>query len=511
MSAPAVVENLEPVEQETAIVPLSCIEAPEANVREDFGDVDGLAQTIRQTGGLLENLVVFRVGEDSYRLIAGERRYRAAQLAGCITVPVTIRGEPTALERIELQMIENQSRLDLSTPEVIKGVQGMFDLGASEDRVAQAIGQPADEVATLRAIISLGQPVIDLINNGDLSLANSVPLAELAGLGEEYIAEAVDCIHRGHNATIAARQAMGKHRRDEIVREATAVAQRRKLRLIDAPPFAAFEYGGTVRKLGRGPATQWLDVPVKEHSKQPCHAAYIDQHAPNVKAAIVLVCTEPSRHRAPGATPPVLGVGHGSGTPPVELTAGQKAAQTRRHRTDLAATHVARNVAITALIQTLPLDEAMGRAAQHILGEELPSREVSVTAARLLGVADLEPATDPTKLIFGMAAESGERALRVAIAVLTARAEKRFQNKEGLGYRADEHGDRRNVREHFRLLQRHGYVLQSPEVAHLDRYCGVTGFTTGSGEQLVTAEDEDGSAFGDDLDAMDDGDFADAA
>jgi ParB/RepB/Spo0J family partition protein len=500
MSATAPVESIDTVEPETAVVPLSSIEAPDANVREDFGDVEGLAETIR-TKGLLENLVVFRVGEGRYRLIAGERRYRAAELAGCIVVPVTIRPEPTALERLELQLIENQSRLDLSTAEVMQAVQGMFDLGASEEHVAQAIGQPADEVATLRAIIGLGQPVLDLINNGDLELADALPLTELAGLGDEYVEFAVDCIHHGHNPTTAAHQAKAKHRRDEIVREATAQAQRRKLTLIDAPAYGAWNYDGPVRKLGRGtPARQYLDIPVKEHSKQSCHAAYIDEYATNPKAALVLVCTDPSQHPTATVAPaPILG-GHGSMGRSAELTPGKKAAQTRRHRADLAATHVGRNVAITAMIQALPLDEAMGRIALHALDEDPPSRELSVTVARLLGIPD--PTKDATKLIREMAAASGEQALRVTLAVLTARAENRFQNKEGLGYRADEKGDRRNVREHFRLLQRHGYVLKPAEVAHLDRYCGITGFTAGSG-------DHDVPSFEDVLDEMDEDDVQD--
>lgn len=492
MTATAPVESIDTIEQETAVIPLSSIDAPDANVRRDFGDLEGLADTIRRTGGLLENLVVFRVGEDRYRLIAGERRYRAAELAGCTTVPVTIRPEPTALDRIELQLIENESRLDLSTPEVIEAVQGMFDLGASEERVAQTIGKPADEVSTLRTIIGLGQPVLDLINNGDLALADALPLTDLAGLGEEYVELAVECIHHGHNPRAAASQARGKHRRDEIVRAATAQAQRRKLTLIDGPAYGAWDYGSPVRKLGRGtPARQYVDIPVREHTKQPCHAAYIDEHAVNAKAAIVLVCTDASRHPATtSVSEPILGTGYTMSGRAADLSPGQKAAQTRRHRTDLAATHVGRNVAITSMIQALPLDEAMGRVARHALEEDPPTRELSVTAARLLGVADLDPAADATKLILGMAAESGEHALRVTLAVLTARAEKRFQNKEGLGYRADEKGDRRNVREHFRLLQRHGYVLKPAEVAHLNRYCYISDFTAGSGDDDVPSFDD---------------------
>lgn len=504
MSATAPVESIDTVESETAVVPLGSIEAPDANVRrEDFGDIEALADTIRQTRGLLQNLVVFRIEDDRYRLIAGERRYRAAELAGCTTVPVTIRPEPTALERIELQVIENVQRLELSTPEVICAVQEMFDLGATEERVAEAIGQPTDEVATLRSIIGLGQPVLDLINNGDLDLADAVPLTDLAGLGDEYVEFAVDCIHRGHNPRAAASQAKGKHRRDEIVREATAQAQKRKLTLIDPPEFGAYEYGGKVRKLGRGlPARQYVDVPVRVHSKQPCHAAYIDQHAANAKAAIVLVCTDSAQHPTATATSaPILGGTHASAGTGPELTSGQKAAQTRRHRADLTATHVGRNVAITAMIRALPLDEAMGRVARHALEEDPPSRELASMAARLLGVPDLDPATDATKFILGMAAESGEQALRVTVAVLTARAENRFQNKEGLGYRADEKGDRRNVREHFRLLQRHGYVLKPAEVAHLDRYCGLRGFTAGSADNA-------GLSLDDALDQADEDDLA---
>jgi ParB/RepB/Spo0J family partition protein len=511
MSTTATAEPNQEVIYETAVVPLGAIEPPTANVREDFGDLDGLAETIRESG-LLENFVVFRLGEDQYRLIAGERRYRAAQLAKCTMVPVSIRPEPTELERIELQLIENGQRLDLGIPEVFAAVQGMFDLGASEDRVAQVIGQPADEVSVLRGIISLGQPVLDLIASGDLSLADAAPLAPLSGLGAEYIEHAVECIHHGWNVVAAARQAKDKHRHDQLVAEATAMAQRRKLTLIDPPKYGTFEYG-KIRRLGSGPASQYLDLPIKEHSKEPCHAAYIDPHARTAKAAVVVVCTDPAKHRPAGA-PPVMDdhvqVIHARG----ELSPGQKAAQTRQHRKDWAATHTSRNITVTAVVQSLSDDEAKGRVARHVLEEGIVSDGEWAMAARLLGIAELNPTAELEKVVRALAEESGEKALRVALAVLTARAEHDFQKKDGLGYHGGDAGDRRNVREHFRLLQRHGHVLKDAEVNHLDRYCGLRGFTAGDAGELLPAdqneEETDGVLGDDDIDGLDH-DQADAA
>ncbi|HXA27635.1 MAG TPA: ParB N-terminal domain-containing protein [Candidatus Angelobacter sp.] len=485
-----------PAVPETAVVPLASIRAG-ANVREDFGDIEGLAEKIRTTG-LLQGLVVCRTDDGGYDLIAGGRRYRAAQLANCDTVPVIIRPRPSDRVRIELQLIENNDRLDLSVPELFGAVQELLDLGAGDAELGATLGSSADEAATLRSVVGLGPAVHELIVSGHLSVGDAAPLTELAGLGTPCVEHAVARIHQGFAPAIAVRHAKDKHRRDQVVADATALATSRKLRLVEAPQFGAFEHGGSTKRLGK--AYGCVDVPAKEHSKLPCHAAYIDSDATNVKAAIVLVCTNAKSHR-PAPTPVI-----GAATPSsVDLSPGQKAVATKRHRKAWRETHGPRSAAITGIVADLNLDEAMGRVASHVLQEHGFSSDAYVAAARLLVGSDAVPGSirDAKGLVLERARQSGEAAVRVALAVLTARAEHAFQEPRGV------HDERLNVQDHFGLLARHEYPVKDAEIDHLRiEYQLPSPLDAGSTPTAFPVDDDDIDSD-DELDTASDRDGAD--
>lgn len=445
-----------PPEPETAVVALADIR-PGPNIRNDYGNVEGLAEDIRKWG-VLHSLVVCPEEDGGYLLLAGGRRYRAALLAQCEMVPVTLRPRPSHLLRIGLQLSENDERLDLAIPEVLGAVQEALDLGATDDELAATVRRSTDEAALLRGIVGLGPAVHELIATGDLTLAQAAPLTELADAGSEYIDYAVTCMHRGFDPVSAVRQAKGKHRHDTVVAEATALAESRKLRLVEAPRYGSPEYR-TTQRLGKG--WGFVDVPAKQHSKLPCHAAYINGEASSAKAALVVVCTDAKSHRP--APTPVIGGAPASG----ELTPAQKAVATKRHRKAWRETHAPRSAAITRVVTDLDLDEAMARVAWHVLQDRGHWDHAYLGAARLLVGSDAVPAGRGAaeKLVLQRARQSGQAALRVAVAVLTARAEDAFQQPRGV------YDERLNVRDHFRLLTAHEYALKEAELDHLrDEY-----------------------------------------
>jgi len=126
-----------------------------------------LAESIRENG-LLQPLVV-RPVEDGYELIAGERRWRAAQEAGLTTVPVVIR-DAEAADRLRLALIENVVREDLNALEVANACATLVeDFGVTHEDVGRTVGRSRSAVSNLIRLLELPDDVQDLVISGDLT------------------------------------------------------------------------------------------------------------------------------------------------------------------------------------------------------------------------------------------------------------------------------------------------------------------------------------------------------
>lgn len=138
------------------IVPLDEIRANPEQPRERFDreDLDALAQSIR-THGVLSPLVVRRQ-EGRYILIAGERRFRAAGLAGLHEVPVVVRDAETPAEQLELALVENLQRSDLDPIEEGRGYQRLIDdFAYTQEEVALKVGKNRSTVANAVRLLKL--------------------------------------------------------------------------------------------------------------------------------------------------------------------------------------------------------------------------------------------------------------------------------------------------------------------------------------------------------------------
>jgi len=138
-----------------------------------------LAESIR-TQGVIQPILVRRDGPE-YRLIAGERRWRAAPLAGLHEVPAVVRDVSPA-EALELALVENLQRTDLNPLEEAEGYRRLIqEFGLTQDQVGERVGRDRTSVANALRLLQLPQPVKDLLATGALGMGHARALLGMAG------------------------------------------------------------------------------------------------------------------------------------------------------------------------------------------------------------------------------------------------------------------------------------------------------------------------------------------
>lgn len=140
--------------------------------RMDEGALMELAESI-QAQGLMQPILVRKVSAAKYEIIAGERRFRAAQLAGLTEVPVLVKDVPDE-NAAAMALIENIQREDLNPLEEAQGVQRLIrDFGLTHEQAAQAIGRSRSATSNLLRLLNLAKPVQDLVFAGDLEMGHA--------------------------------------------------------------------------------------------------------------------------------------------------------------------------------------------------------------------------------------------------------------------------------------------------------------------------------------------------
>lgn len=151
-----------------------------------------LAESIRQQG-VIQPILVRAVGADQYEIIAGERRYRAAQMAGLAEVPVIIRDVPDEAA-LAMALIENIQREDLNPLEEAQGVQRLIaEFSFTHEQAAQAIGRSRSATSNLLRLLQLAQPIQDLLMDGRIDMGHArallgVQAVDQIRLGQEIAA-----------------------------------------------------------------------------------------------------------------------------------------------------------------------------------------------------------------------------------------------------------------------------------------------------------------------------------
>ncbi len=140
--------------------------------------IEQLAQSVKEQG-ILQPILVTPTSGGRYRIVAGERRWRAARAAGLNAVPCIVR-ELDVVTQMEIALIENIQREDLNPIETAMGIQSLMkQCGYTQETVAQRLSKSRPVVANLLRLLTLPESVIDMVRRGTLSAGHARVLAGL--------------------------------------------------------------------------------------------------------------------------------------------------------------------------------------------------------------------------------------------------------------------------------------------------------------------------------------------
>ena len=157
--------------------------------RFDQGDLDDLAASIKEKG-VIQPLIVRKRDDGSYEIVAGERRWRASQIAQLHELPVIVRNF-TDVEVLEVAIIENIQRADLNSVEEAAGYRQLMDkFGHTQEKMAEALGKSRSHIANLLRLLNLPEPVLEMLRAGDLSAGHAralVPAEDPVKLAKQIV------------------------------------------------------------------------------------------------------------------------------------------------------------------------------------------------------------------------------------------------------------------------------------------------------------------------------------
>lgn len=212
-----------------AQLPVEFIQRGKYQPRRDMHPeaLEELAESIRLQG-VMQPIVVRPIDTDRYEIIAGERRWRATQLAGLDTIPAVIRDVPDEAA-IAMALIENIQREDLNPMEeavALKRFQDEFEL--TQQEVAAAVGKSRTTVTNLLRLINLSEEVKTLLEHGDIEMGHARAILTLGNEQQRELARQV--VARGLS-----------------VRQTEAMA--RRLQQEEANPVAPIRVDADIKKL----------------------------------------------------------------------------------------------------------------------------------------------------------------------------------------------------------------------------------------------------------------------
>lgn len=190
-SAPTTVQVSDP-RGDLSYLPLDALQRGQYQPRRDMSSdgLEELAASIRSQG-IIEPIVVRAITTDKYEIIAGERRWRAARMAGLESVPAVIR-EVSDEDAIAMALIENIQREDLNPVEeavALQRLQKEFEL--TQQEVADIVGKKRATVANLMRLLNLTSEVRRMLEHGDIEMGHARAMLTLEGADQIRIAQEV--------------------------------------------------------------------------------------------------------------------------------------------------------------------------------------------------------------------------------------------------------------------------------------------------------------------------------
>jgi len=176
-------------------VPIEAVRPNPDQPRRQFAqdDLDSLCASIKEKG-ILQPLLVRPDPADPeiFQIVAGELRWRAAQMAQLHEVPVLVRALSDT-EALEVAIIENIQRADLNAVEEAQGYRQLMDrFGHTQEKLAQALGKSRSHIANMLRLMSLPEPILELLREGSLSAGHAralITAPDPLALSEKVIAQ----------------------------------------------------------------------------------------------------------------------------------------------------------------------------------------------------------------------------------------------------------------------------------------------------------------------------------
>lgn len=178
------------MQTEFKFLSIECLQAGQYQPRQDFDSISlqELAQSIASQG-LIEPLVVRIIAKHRYEIIAGERRWRAAKLAGLSEVPCII-GDYSDKQACALTLVENIQRKDLNLIEEAMGYRRLVEeFQYHQDEIALLVGKSRSHIANILRLLHLTEWVKNLIREHSLSMGHARLLVGLSPVQQEFLAQ----------------------------------------------------------------------------------------------------------------------------------------------------------------------------------------------------------------------------------------------------------------------------------------------------------------------------------
>lgn len=173
-------------------LPLTALQAGKYQPRQkmDASALQELAESIREQG-VMQPLLVRLVGAGKYEIIAGERRFRAAMLAGLTEIPVLVSGADDQAAAA-MALVENMQREDLNPLEESQGLARLIEeFGFTHEQAAKAVGKSRSAITNLLRLAQLAKPVQAMLLAGDIDMGHARALLPLPGASQVALAQRI--------------------------------------------------------------------------------------------------------------------------------------------------------------------------------------------------------------------------------------------------------------------------------------------------------------------------------
>ena len=182
----------EPNSTEINRLPLAALQAGKYQPRQkmEAGALQELAESIREQG-VMQPLLVRLVSAGKYEIIAGERRFRAATIAGLTEVPVLVSGADDQAAAA-MALVENMQREDLNPLEESQGLARLIEeFGFTHEQAAKAVGKSRSAITNLLRLAQLAKPVQAMLLAGDIDMGHARALLPLPGASQVALAQRI--------------------------------------------------------------------------------------------------------------------------------------------------------------------------------------------------------------------------------------------------------------------------------------------------------------------------------